>query len=177
MIFLIIILVLIAIPLVAAALLADQYTVERDVIINQPVGKVFDYLKMIKNAEYYNKWVMLDPHSRRTFTGVDGTAGFVYTWDSDNKQVGAGEQEITEIREGQRIESELRFLRPFKNTAITYFTTERITPDQTRVRWVLTGPRVYVAKLMHFLLNLKKMLMKDMSVSLSNLKTILEKIN
>jgi len=37
---------------------------------------------------------------RSCYTGNDGTVGFVLAWDSTNKSVGKGEQEITNVEEG-----------------------------------------------------------------------------
>jgi hypothetical protein len=52
-------------------------------------------------------------------TGEDGQIGFVYAWDSKNKQAGAGEQELIGLTEPTLIEVEVRFLRPFKGIAKT----------------------------------------------------------
>ncbi|MEJ0081979.1 MAG: hypothetical protein WDM78_13755 [Puia sp.] len=41
---------------------------------------VFDFLKLLGNQIYYNKWVMMDPNVKRTSKGVDGTAGFISYW-------------------------------------------------------------------------------------------------
>lgn len=82
--------VLIGIVLLAAAFMSSAFTIDTSIIINKPVAQVYNYIKYLKNAEQYNKWVMADPAMRKQYRGVDGTVGFVYAWDSDNKQAGKG---------------------------------------------------------------------------------------
>ena len=60
---------------------------------------------------------MLDPQAKKTFTGIDGTVGFIMAWDSKNKEAGKGEQEIKKIAEGQRVDFEIRFEKPFEGVA------------------------------------------------------------
>ena len=167
--------VIILVILIAAAFLKDEYFIERDIIINRSKQQVFDYLKYLKNASQYNKWMMTDPDLRSEYTGTDGTIGFISAWDSDNKQVGKGEQQITDIKAGERIDYEIRFEKPFKGTSFAHITTEAISNTQTKVQWVFKGTRNFAMKIFHLLFNLKKVLGKDLDTSLKNLKTILEK--
>src|ERR1700754_2213779 len=72
---------ILVIVLIGAATLSNDYKVERDIIINKPSQDVYSFIKYLKNQDSYNKWVMMDPNVRTTFTGVDGTPGFIYAWD------------------------------------------------------------------------------------------------
>src|SRR4051812_3093476 len=108
-----IILVILAIPLIAALFLSNEYSIERDIVINRPKPQVFNYIKLVRNSENYSKWVMLDPAMKKEFSGVDGEPGFVYRWDSTNKNVGKGEQEITSL-DDRKINYEIRFIKPFQ---------------------------------------------------------------
>jgi len=170
-----IILAIIAIPFVIALFTPAPFTIEKEVIIHQPKQQVYDYLRILRNQERYSKWVMTDPNMRKQFTGTDGTVGFVYAWDSDNKQVGQGEQEIIKLTDGEQINNEIRFLKPWNGTSYATFKTEEIDPNNTTVTWTFSGNKKYPMKVMHLLFNLDKMLGKDMQTSLDNLKTILEK--
>ncbi len=165
--------IIIAILLIAALFITKEYTVAREITLNKPKPNVFNYLKYLKNQDNYNKWVMMDPNVRRSFKGTDGTVGFVSTWDSDNKNVGKGEQEIKKIIEGERIDLEVRFEKPFKNTAAVYMTTEALGENQTRVKWGMKGKNPYPMNLMN--LFIPNMLGKDLQISLRTLKSVLEK--
>ena len=76
---------------IIAALIKKEYRVQAEVIINRNNGEVFDYLKQLQNQRKFNKWAMMDPDARISFTGTDGRVGAIYAWDSDNKNVGKGE--------------------------------------------------------------------------------------
>jgi hypothetical protein len=117
---------------------------------------------------------MRDPSLKKEFKGIDGTVGFVYYWESNNKQVGKGEQEIKKIIEGERIDYEIRFIKPFKGKSGSSITTTFISYNSTRVKWIFNGRNNYLMRVVDFLLNLKKVLGKDLATSLSNLKSILE---
>jgi len=172
---LIITVIIIAIPLILAATLSKDYAIEREVIINKPVNEVFNYIKLIENSENWSKWVMTDPNSKKTYKGTDGTVGFIYEWDSENKNVGQGEQEITAIKEGERVDFELRFIKPFENKSTAAITTQSVGANQTKVKWYFRGERNYISKLMYLLLRLEKMLGNDMVISLNTMKGVLEK--
>jgi len=163
---------IIALLLIIALFMRKQYTIQRDIIINAPLQKVFDYLKQLKNQDNFNKWVMVDPVMKRDFKGTDGTVGFIYAWDG-NKKAGAGEQEIKAIEAGKRIETEIRFVRPFPGIAQANLLTESVSPNQTKVTWSNASFMKYPMNIM--LSSIEKMLAKDMDTSLNTLKTILEK--
>jgi len=171
---LIVILIIIAVPLILAFFLSNEYVIERDIVINRPKPDVFRYVSLIKNSEHFNKWVMTDPGMKKDYQGTDGKVGFIYRWDSENKQVGKGEQEIIKLTEGERIDYELRFIKPFSGTSFASIETASVSPAQTKVTWIFKGVRTYPMKLMHMLLNLKKILGRDLATSLANLKAQLE---
>lgn len=174
-IILIIIAAIIAIPFIAAAFTSSTYIIEREAEIGQPVQVVFEYLRHLQNQSHYNKWVMADTKTRRVYSGTDGTTGATVSWDSANKNVGKGVQQIIELSDGKRIDYRLEFEKPFKNIAYTYLVTETIGAGRTRVKWGFTGERDYALRLVHILFNLKKVLGNDIQTSLGNLKAILEK--
>jgi hypothetical protein len=96
MIVLYIILGLIALFLLAGLVIPKEIKATREIVINKPVGDVFNYIKYLKNQLNYSKWASLDPAIKNEFRGTDGTPGFVNSW-VGNKKVGTGEQEITGI--------------------------------------------------------------------------------
>jgi hypothetical protein len=71
----------------------------------------------------------MDPNMKTEFRGSDGTEGFISAWESDNKNVGQGEQEILKIVNGERVDYEIRFIKPFKSTSWAYITTAIVNDD------------------------------------------------
>lgn len=163
---------IIALLLIIALFMRKEYDIQREVIIDAPGGKVFDYLKQLKNQDNFNKWVMVDPGMKRTFTGTDGTVGFIYGWNG-NKRAGEGEQEIKAITEGEKIETEIRFVRPFAGTSYANMIITSVSDTQTKVTWNNASFMKYPLNIM--LSTIEKMLARDMDTSLLTLKSILEK--
>jgi uncharacterized membrane protein len=170
---LIVFVVIIGVLLIIALFVKKQYVVEREITVNKPKQEVFDYIKHLKNQDNFSKWVMQDPVMKKNFKGTDGTVGFVYAWDSQNKNAGKGEQEIMNIKEGEKLDVEVRFEKPFAGIAHTPFTTEAVSQNETKVRWGMTGENPYPRNIMNLFMD--KMMGKDIETSLTTLKGILEK--
>jgi len=165
----------IALLLIIALFVNKDYAVERAIIINKPKQVVFDYIKYLKNQDNYSVWNMKDPNSVRSYTGTDGTVGFIASWDSQMDDVGKGEQEIKKITDGERIDTELRFKKPFEATDNAYMTTEMVDSTKTTVKWGFNGHMNYPMNLMLIAMDMDKMLGKDLDAGLTNLKSVLEK--
>jgi len=170
--FLLVLAGIIALILLIALITRKTYYIQREILIEAPLPKVFDYLKQLKNQDHFNKWVMADPCMKKDFTGTDGTPGFIYAWNS-HKKAGEGAQEIKAIVEGQTIETEVRFIRPFAGVAAANMGTEAVTANQTKVTWSNASAMKYPMNIMVSMI--EKMLAKDMDESLLRLKGILEK--
>jgi len=166
--------ILIAIPLFVSLFAKKDYEVEREITINKPKEEVFDYLKYLKNQDNYSKWATMDPDMKKTYRGTDGTVGFVSAWESDNKDVGKGEQEIRKITEGERIDFELRFFEPFESTEPAYMSTESVSENQTKVKWGFNGHMDYPMNIMMLFMDFEKMIGDDLDTGLKNLKSVLE---
>lgn len=167
--------ILIAIPFIVALFVAKEYAVEREININKPKTEVFDYIKHLKNQDTYSKWNNIDPNMKKEYRGTDGEVGFVSAWDSDNEDVGAGEQEIKKITEGERIDFELRFLKPFEATEPAYMITEAVSDVETKVKWGFSGKMPYPMNIMMLFMNMEEMIGADLEEGLKNLKVVLEK--
>ncbi|MCF4102525.1 SRPBCC family protein [Gillisia sp. M10.2A] len=172
---LIVAVVLIAVPLIVALFVNKDYAVEREIVINKPKQEVFDYVKYLKNQDNYSKWAQMDPSTKKNYTGVDGTEGFVAKWESENKEVGVGEQEIKKITEGDRIDFELRFFEPFKATSPAYMTTTSIDENSTNIKWGFNGHMNYPMNLLILTMDMEEVIGNDLQTGLNNLKEVLEK--
>jgi hypothetical protein len=152
--------------------MGKEMIIEKSITINKLGQDVFNFLKITKNQETFSVWNMKDPLKDTTSSGVDGTEGFTYSWNSKNKNVGAGSQTITKLIDGHRIEYDLQFERPMKNTGTSKFILESLSSNQTKVTWDFRGPTKFPMSL--FIGLFKKMLGKDIAQSLENLKRKLE---
>jgi uncharacterized protein YndB with AHSA1/START domain len=163
---------LVTLLLVIALFVRNEYALTRSITINKPRQEVFNFVRHLKNQDRFNKWVMADPNMKKAFRGVDGTEGFVYAWES-NKRGGKGEQEIKRIKEGEYLDLEVRFVKPFEAVAKTPFATESVNGNQTQITWGMSSRMKYPMNIM-LLFGIEKALGKDMETSLFALKNIVE---
>jgi hypothetical protein len=161
--------------LIIGMFVKKEYTVSREVIVNKPKPVVFDYIRLLKNQNEYSVWATMDPNMKKEFRGNDGTSGFVSAWDSENKNVGKGEQEILKVVDGERVDYEIRFIKPFESTSLASMSTLSISDNQTRIQWKFNGKMKYPMNLMLLFMNMNKMVGNDLEKGLQNLKAILEK--
>jgi hypothetical protein len=166
---------IVALLLIVALFVDKDYAVKREITINKPKSEVFDYLKLLRNQDNFSVWATRDANMKKEFRGTDGTVGFVSAWDSEMNEVGKGEQEIKKITEGDRIDFELRFIKPFEATDNAYMSTESVTDSSTKVTWGFNGSMNYPMNLMLLTMNMDEMLGKDLQEGLVNLKGNLEK--
>lgn len=164
----------IAIALIAGLFINGKYSLEREITINKPKQEVYDYVKYLKNQNNFSVWAKADPAMKKEFKGEDATVGFISAWDSENPDVGKGEQKIIGIKEGERIDYELHFIKPFEATDYAYMTTEAVSEHQTKVRWGFNGEMKYPMNLMMLFMDMEKMLAPDLEKGLSSLKAIME---
>jgi len=162
---------IIALLLIIALFIKKEHYVRREVIIDAPLPKVFDFLRLIKNQEKFNKWAATDADRKKEFKGTDGTVGFIYAW-SGNKKAGVGQKEIKNIIEGKKIETEVRFVKPMAAVASVIMETEPLSATQTKVYMTNAGTLNYPLNIM--IPMAEKNFAKHMDSSLATLKNLLE---
>ena len=149
------------------------YNVSRSIEIAKPQAEVFDHIRFLKKQDEWSPWNKKDPNMKKEFKGTDGEVGALSHW-IGNKDVGEGEQEITKIVEGKGIESELRFLKPWKSTSDAYITTEALGSDKTKVTWGFSGKNKFPTSIFMLFMNMDKAVGGDFEEGLASLKSILE---
>lgn len=166
---------ILAIVLIVGLFLPTEYSVSREVIINRGKAEVFDYARMLEHQHDYSVWWKMDPNQVTTYTGEDGTIGFIAAWKSELDSVGSGEEEIVAMQEGERIDFALRFKEPFESQAQSSMQLEAIDNTTTRIKWDFRGDTSYPFNVMQLFISMEDMLGKDIQEGLRNMKTILEK--
>ena len=110
---------------------------------------------------------------KRSYGPVTAGKGAVYEWNG-NGQVGSGRITIADTAPPSRIDIKLDMTRPITVHNDVEFT---LAPagDTTTVTWAMTGGVPYVAKIMHVIFNMDRMVGGDFEVGLANLKRIAER--
>ena len=173
MIFLYILAGLIVVLFILGMVAPTEYIVTREIMVNKPVKVVYDNLILLEEQQKWSVWGTRDPNMKTELRGTDGKVGAVHYW-SGNKQVGEGEQEITKLEPMRRIESELRFLKPFKSTSLGFFElTDK--GENTHVIWGFSGKNKFPISVMMLFMNMDKTAGKDFEKGLQNFKKYIEK--
>lgn len=170
----VVLVMIVAVLLIMALFVKKDYAIQREIIIDKPKQEVFNYIRYLKNQDHYSKWNQLDANMIKSYTGTDGEPGFVYHWESKKDDVGIGEQEIKKINDGERVDFEIRFIKPFESTAQAYMLTQTADANSTKVIWAFNGKMNYPMNLMLLFMNMEKMVGGDLEIGLNNLKNVLE---
>ena len=156
-----------------AATKPDTFRIQRTASIKAPPDKIFPLLNDFRTWTSWSPYEGKDPAMTRSYSGAAKGKGAVYEWAGD-KNVGTGRMEIAEATAPSRLAIDLHFKTPFEAHNIAEFTLEP-KGETTTVTWAMHGPVPYVAKVMHVLLDVDKMVGKDFEVGLANLKALSEK--
>ena len=173
MTFIYIVLAIIVLIAVIGILAPKSYEVNRGIVVNKSVSETFQYLKYLKNQNHWSPWKKKDPNMTQTFEGTDGEVGFTSKWEG-NKDVGSGEQEIKAIVNNDRIETKLRFLKPWKSQSDAYIKVEEVNAGETRVIWGFSGKNPIPFNIFMLFFSFEKAVGKDFEEGLTNLKEQLE---
>lgn len=171
---LVVLILIISIVLIVAYFMPKEYAVEREITINKPVDTVFNYVRSLKNQNEFSVWANTDPKMKVNYKGSEGQVGSLSSWESNVKEVGVGEQEITKITENRRIDFALRFKKPMEDTAIGFMSTEPLGGNQTKVKWGISGVIPYPTNIMLPMLKMDQMIGNDLQKGLENLKDKME---
>ena len=90
-------------------LLPNEVTIQRQTVINAPQEKVFALVDGYKRFNEWSPWAELDPNTKYTFEGPDSGVGAKMSWASNNPNVGAGTQMITEYVPNSHVAVDLDF--------------------------------------------------------------------
>ncbi|HSD75056.1 MAG TPA: SRPBCC family protein [Steroidobacteraceae bacterium] len=162
---LIVLLIVIALFLPAAA------HVERSVSISAPPAVVFDIVNSLRRFNEWSPWYELDPAARFTYSGPENGVGARVEWTSENRELGAGSQEIVESVPLQHVRTQLDFAGDGQADVALKLVPEG---QGTNVTWSLDRPFGYNLPSRYFGLWLDRALGPYYEKGLGNLKVIAE---
>lgn len=149
-----------------------KYELFRTVIVEKPMEEVFPFICHLSHQNVWAPWACKDIDMKRVNKGKDGEIGFVTAW-SGSKKYGDGEQEITNIIPNRVIETQLRFLKPFKFTSDAYMRVYE-KGDYTEVLWGFKGVYKRPINILMFFIGLDTKLGRELEAGLNKLKHYIE---
>ncbi|MFV0304790.1 MAG: SRPBCC family protein [Moheibacter sp.] len=161
---------LIALVLITALFAPKEFKGTAQVHINKPKQEIYDYIKFLKNQDNYGTWNQMDPQMKKSYEGTDGTVGFTHTWESEKWMVGNGKQVITNLIEGEKMESDL-FFEGYDDPAKSVISLSEEPAGHTIVNWTVIGQSSYPWNIMNLFFNMDS----EFEKGLENLKNELKK--
>ena len=158
--------------LVVVATRPSDYRVTRTTRISAPPSAVFAYVNDLQKFNSWNPWMKADPATRVTYDGPPAGTGATMAWAGD-KNVGEGRMTIVESRPNELVRFELEFLKPFAATADAQFIFAA-DGGQTAVTWSMAGQNTFMAKAMHLVMNIDRMIGGQFEKGLASLKSLAE---
>lgn len=155
-----------------AAMQPDEFRVSRSIVIAAPPAAVFEQVNTLRNWEAWNPWAKLDPDMKLTYAGPPAGVGAGYAW-TGNSEVGAGRLTIVESRPPETLRLKLEFLEPFAATNDGAFHF-RPAGNGTEVTWSMSGRSNLLAKAMHLIFDMDKMVGGMFAKGLADMKTVAE---
>jgi len=154
------------------AMQPSEFRVARTATIAAPAPAVFNQVNDFHNWAAWNPWATLDPGMKQTYEGAPAGTGAIYTW-AGNRQVGEGRMTLTESRPSDLIRIRLEFLKPLAAISTAEFTFK---PEgkQTVVTWSMVGRNNFMAKAVHLVMNIDRMIGGNFEQGLARMKAVVE---
>jgi len=149
-----------------------RYRVSRSTTIAAPAPVVFAQVNDFHKWSAWSPWEKIDPAMKRTYEGPPAGVGASYAW-VGSREVGEGRMTIVESRPSDLIHVKLEFVKPFAGTSVAEFSFK---PDgeRTLVTWSMTGDKNFIAKAIHLVMSMDRMIGDQFDKGLAAMKTVAE---
>jgi len=149
----------------------DTYQVQREIEIAAAPAIIFENLQSFRQWAQWSPWERPAPDVKKTYAGPPSGTGASYAW--EGKDIGSGKLIITDSTAPQKLAIRLELVKPAQETNHMTFELTPL-PAATRVRWSMTGPTRFAAKLLSVFTNTDALIGRDLDAGLAQLKTLSE---
>ncbi|MDP3228706.1 MAG: SRPBCC family protein [Acidovorax sp.] len=156
-----------------AATRPDTFRVERSRVISAQPDRVYGVIHDLRQFNTWNPYERKDPAAQGQYSATTAGPGARYAWQGD--KVGTGSMEIVEATAPVRVAMKLDFVAPFEAHNQVEFTLQPEGAGATRVTWAMHGPVPYLAKIVHLVFNMDRMVGQDFEDGLANLQAQAQK--
>ncbi len=111
-----------------------KYRVEKAIAIASEPIKVYETVADYSTWTTWSPWLISEPTAKVTVSSDPSSVGSLYAW--QGAMNGEGELEHKLLVPGEKVEDELRFIKPFKAICKTAFHMSRV-PNGTQLSWSL----------------------------------------
>ena len=167
-------LIIIAIPLIIALFVPNDFKYEKSIEINAPIEVVWENVNSLSDMDKWSPWNDYDANMEKKISGTDGTVGAKQEWDSDVEEVGKGSQTIAKLDAPNLVETDLVFFSPYESEAKAYVKLVE-EGNVTTATWGFDSEMPYPFNVMQLFTDMEEMMGKDWNNGLTKLKNLSEK--
>jgi len=164
--------IFVSLAVILISIQPPDFRITRSVTVAAPAQSIFAHVNDLHKWDAWSPWSRLDPTAKARFEGPRTGKESTFHW-SGNKEIGEGTMTITESEPHRLVRIKIEFVRPFTAVNMAEFTFAS-EGEHTIVTWSMYGPNNFMAKAMHLLMDMEKMLGSDFERGLERLKAIAE---
>lgn len=127
----------VAVLIVVLALLSPKTHIERSIVIHADPTVIYDLVNDYQNFNRWSPWAAIDPSTKYEFEGPESGPGTRMKWESQNDNVGKGEQWIIETQENKYVKNGMKF-GDFEGDYTSELILEPVDGG-TKVTWTYNG--------------------------------------
>lgn len=161
-----------ALVLAYAARRPDTFRIARSTRIAAPPEAIFPLISDLRKLALWNPYETKDPDMQRAYSGAESGPGQRYDWDG-NRNIGKGALLVREASAPSRVAIDLIMVAPMAARNRLEFTL-RPEGGATDVTWAMEGRSPLVAKVLHFVCDMDRMVGTDFEAGLARLKALAE---
>jgi hypothetical protein len=156
--------------LIAAAFAKKDFVVQRELDIPKNAQEIFSFIKYLNNHKCFSKWVTKHAANTRGTRGTDGTVGFVQPWNNYPDKAGIGELEIKAVTTNEKVHLLHHYFKPIKGLGESEIIIRQNGHSGSLVKWQYTGHTKFPLNLITSIINMDKIVGKDLDQCLNRLK-------
>lgn len=164
---------LLVITVIVGFFLPSKVVLERSIVIDRGVSKVFNVINSLSNFNQWSPWYELDINAQYSLSGPESGEGSKLSWQG-NQSIGKGSNEIIESKKDEFIRTKFYFGKS-ENPALSKISLTRIG-NETKVTWTFYNDFGYNVFYRYFGFVLEDMIAPDYEKGLLNLKNHIESL-
>ena len=159
--------------LVLGFIAPKQYVLERSIQIDAPKSHVYEFMNSLESLHAWSSDLHGDSSVLVTYHGTSGTVGASATW-KGRKSITEGKETIQRVLPFDRIETQIRHLRPWESLNHATISV-RGKGEKCTVTWHFDGHSPFPFNIRHLFADMDKVLGPKYERDLRHMKTLAEK--